>query len=153
MYLDRCIMTYSSLQYCTESFHNPKNPTSCLFVPPAPLATTDLFLVSTGWPFPKCHIVRIIWYVVFSDWLLSLSNNLSFLHIFWWFDSSFSFLLFSRSVVSNSLWPHGLQHSRLSCLSLSHEFAQTHVHWVGEATQPLHPLLLPSPPALNLSQC
>ena len=24
---------------------------------------------------------------------------------------------FSRSVVSNSLWPHGLQHSRLPCLS------------------------------------
>ena len=25
------------------------------------------------------------------------------------------FLLFSRSVMSNSLWPHGLQHTRLSC--------------------------------------
>ena len=28
-------------------------------------------------------------------------------------------LLFSRSVVSNSLWPHGLQHARLPCPSLS----------------------------------
>ena len=28
-------------------------------------------------------------------------------------------LFFSRSVVSNSLWRHGLQHSRLSCPSLS----------------------------------
>ena len=28
-------------------------------------------------------------------------------------------LLFSRSVMSNSLWPHGLQHARLSCPSLS----------------------------------
>ena len=28
-------------------------------------------------------------------------------------------LLFSPSVMSNSLWPHGLQHSRLPCLSLS----------------------------------
>ena len=26
---------------------------------------------------------------------------------------------FSRSVVSNSLWPHGLQHARLPCLSLT----------------------------------
>ena len=25
------------------------------------------------------------------------------------------------------------------------EFAQTHVHWVGDATQPSHPLSLPSP--------
>ena len=28
-------------------------------------------------------------------------------------------LLFSRSVMSDSLWPHGLQHDRLYCLSLS----------------------------------
>ena len=32
------------------------------------------------------------------------------------------------------------------------EFAQTHVHWVGDAIQPSYPLLPPSPPALNLSQ-
>ena len=32
------------------------------------------------------------------------------------------------------------------------EFAQTHVHWVSDATQPSHPLLSPSPPAFNLSQ-
>ena len=32
------------------------------------------------------------------------------------------------------------------------ELAQTHVHWVGNAIQPSHPLLSPSPPALNLSQ-
>ena len=28
----------------------------------------------------------------------------------------------------------------------------THVHWVGDAIQPSHPLLSPSPPAFNLSQ-
>ena len=32
------------------------------------------------------------------------------------------------------------------------EFAQTHVHCVGDAIQPSHPLSSPSPPALNLSQ-
>ena len=32
------------------------------------------------------------------------------------------------------------------------EFIQTHVHWVCDAIQPSHPLLTPSPPALNLSQ-
>ena len=29
------------------------------------------------------------------------------------------------------------------------EFTQTHVHWVGDAIQPSHPLLSPSPPAPN----
>ena len=32
------------------------------------------------------------------------------------------------------------------------EFAQTHVHWVGDAIPPSHPLLSPSSPAFNLSQ-
>ena len=31
------------------------------------------------------------------------------------------------------------------------EFTQTHVFWVGDATQPSHPLLSLSPPAFNLS--
>ena len=32
------------------------------------------------------------------------------------------------------------------------EFTQTHVHRVGDAIQPSHPLLFPSPPASNPSQ-
>ena len=32
------------------------------------------------------------------------------------------------------------------------EFTQTHVHWVGDAIHPSHPLSSPSPPALNPSQ-
>ena len=32
------------------------------------------------------------------------------------------------------------------------EYTKTHVHWVGDAIQPSHPLPSPSPPALNLSQ-
>ena len=32
------------------------------------------------------------------------------------------------------------------------EFIQTHVHRVGDAIQPSHPLSFPSPPALNLFQ-
>ena len=31
------------------------------------------------------------------------------------------------------------------------EFTQTHVHWVGDAIQPSHPLSSPSPPARNPS--
>ena len=32
------------------------------------------------------------------------------------------------------------------------EFTQTHAHQVGDAIQPSHPLLSPSPPVFNLSQ-
>ena len=50
-------------------------------------------------------------------------------------------LLFSHSVMSDSLRPHGLQHARLPCTSLSLGVAQTHAHWIGDAFQPSHPLL------------
>ena len=59
---------------------------------------------------------------------------------------------FSCSVMSNSLRPHGLQHARLPCPSLTPEFTQTRVHWVSDAIQPSHPLASLSPPAFNLSQ-
>ena len=61
-----------------------------------------------------------------------------------------------------------VQSSRQSCLTLCNprdslmpglpvrhqlpEFTQTHVHYVSDANQPSHPLMCPSPPALNLSQ-
>ena len=60
--------------------------------------------------------------------------------------------LFSHSVVSDSLWFHGLQHKRLPCPSLSPRVCSTHVHWVSGTIQPSHPLSPPSPPAFNLSQ-
>ena len=46
---------------------------------------------------------------------------------------------FSRSVVSNSLWPHALRHTGLPVHHRLPEFTQTHVHWVGDASQPSHP--------------
>ena len=65
----------------------------------------------------------------------------------------FSSVQFSRSVVSDSLQPNELQHARPPCLSPnSNTITQTHVHRAGDAIQPSHPLLSPSPPALNLSQ-
>ena len=59
---------------------------------------------------------------------------------------------FSRSVVSDSLRPRGPQHTRPPCPSPTPEFTQTHVHWVGDAIQPSHPLWSTSPLAFNLSQ-
>ena len=53
-------------------------------------------------------------------------------------------LLFSHSVVSDSLWPHGLQPG-FPVLHYFPELAQTHDHWVSNAIQPPcphHPLLL-----------
>ena len=32
------------------------------------------------------------------------------------------------------------------------ELAQTHIHWIGDAIRPSHPLSSPSPPAFSLSQ-
>ena len=54
--------------------------------------------------------------------------------------------------MSNSLWPHKLQHTRSLCPSPISRVHQTHVHWVSDTIQPSHPLSSPSPPALNLSQ-
>ena len=64
--------------------------------------------------------------------------------------SSVSVQSFSRSVMSDSLKPHKLHHARPLCPSPTP--TQTHVHLVGDAIQPSHPLLSPSPPSLNLSQ-
>ena len=61
-------------------------------------------------------------------------------------------LLFGRSVMIDSLRPHGLQHARLPILHHLPELAQVHVHWVNDAIQPSYPLSSPSPPAFNLSR-
>ena len=59
----------------------------------------------------------------------------------------------SHSVVSDSLWPHGLQQARLPSPSPDNpDLTQTHVYRVGDIIQPSHLLLCPSPPAFNLSQ-
>ena len=59
---------------------------------------------------------------------------------------------FSHSVMSNSLWSHGVQHTRLTCSSPTPGVYSTHIHWVVDAIQTSHLLLSPSPPTFNLSQ-
>ena len=58
---------------------------------------------------------------------------------------------FSSSVMSNSLRPHESQHAGLPVHHQLPEFTQTHVHRVGDAIQPSHPLSSPSPLAPNPS--
>ena len=67
-------------------------------------------------------------------------------------DKRFRSVQFSRSVMSDSLRPHGLQHARLLCPSPTLGAYSIHVHWVGDAIQTSHPLSSPSPPIFNFSQ-
>ena len=60
----------------------------------------------------------------------------------------------SRSVAKLCLTPCGPMNCSTPSFPVLHhlpEFAQIHLHWVTDAIQPSHPLLLPFPPALNLS--
>ena len=59
---------------------------------------------------------------------------------------------FSHSVMSDSLWPHESSTPGLPVHHQLPEFTQTHVHRLGDAIQPSHPLSSPSPHAPNLSQ-
>ena len=59
---------------------------------------------------------------------------------------------FSLSITSDSLRTHGLQHATLPVCHLLSELTQTHLHRVGDAIQPSHPLSSLFPPAFNLSQ-
>ena len=100
--------------------------------------------------------LKLPWMLVIST-KLSTHNNIIFNVMY--------LLLFSHSVVSNFLWPHGLQHTRnlWASVQFSHlrltvtpwtaarqaslsiqlpEFTQTHVLGVHDAIQPSHPLLL-----------
>ena len=103
-----------------------------------------------------------------DDWSCSfIYSFIHLLHIYCWvivphkgihdgLDNSSSLsssVQFSRSVVSNSWRPH------VDCSTpgfpVHHqlpELAQTHVHQVGDAIQPSHPLSCPYLPAFNLSQ-
>ena len=90
----------------------------------------------------------------FSWWLLLFMWTLmGCLHLFFFFGYTHHHSVqFSRSVMSDSLRPHGLQHDRLPCPSPILEPTQTHVCRVSDAIQPSHSLLSPSLPAFDLSQ-
>ena len=59
---------------------------------------------------------------------------------------------FSCSVVSNSLWLHGMQHTGLPCPSPTPRAYSSSRPWASDAIQLSHPLSSPSPPAFTLSQ-
>ena len=89
------------------------------------------YLVTTNW--------KILKEMGIPDYLTCLLRNL--------YAGS---VQFSPSVVSDSLQPYGGCKASLSITNS--RFTHTHVHRIGDAIQPSHPLLSLSPPFLNLSQ-
>ena len=86
-----------------------------------------------------CFLLKVKWFQILST--LEFSPSLTVLVQFSSVTQSFL-----------TLWLHKPQYARPPCPSPIPEFTQTHFHWVGDAINPFHPLLSPSPPALNLSQ-
>ena len=66
--------------------------------------------------------------------------------------SKFSSVQFSHLVMSDSSWSHGHSTPGLPVHYHLLKSTQTHLHGVGDALQPSHPRLSPSPPAPNPSQ-
>ena len=82
-------------------------------------------------------------------------STFRYIHDYWknhrLYSVQFSSVQFSYSVVSDSLWPYGLKHTRPSSPSPTPGvYSNSYVHWVSDAIQLFHPLSSLSPPAFNL---
>ena len=84
---------------------------------------------------------------------VSMQQNFRFPFLYDYIEGDFNedSVQFSQSVMSDSLWPHGLQHARLPCPSTAPGAYSHSCPWVSDAIQTFHPLSSPSP-AFNLSQ-
>ena len=91
-YMVTCTHHYSIIQSIFTALKMSCAPCIHPYLPTKNLVTAALFTVSIVLPFPEYHILRIIQYIAFWDWPLSLSNiHLRFLHAFLWLDISFLF--------------------------------------------------------------
>ena len=149
-------MAFHWLSSCWEKgeiFLLPVELSYCHRVWELPILVSQIFLIR--FLFVQFYI-SLFWPSSFSESIL-VNQVWSFLVLTAFFPSTLrksfpGYLLFSHSVVSDSLRPHGLQHARLRVLHYLPELVQTHVHWVGDAILPSHPLPSPSPIDFNLSQ-
>ena len=112
---------------------------------PGPTLIYEYALFFPGWlPFPGMYSNQI------QNQFLKLSLTFSnVICLLWTCLTPFSSVAQSCLTLCNPMdcsTPGFLVHHQLP------ELAQTHVHWVGDAIQPSHPQLSPSPPAFNLSQ-
>lgn len=107
---------YSPVWYYTEWFHCHKKllcPTCLSFFPSNSSLQSLIFkIISLDLPFPEYHIVRIIQYVDFSDWLLSLDNMHSrFYCVVSWLNNSHLFIannipLFGCTIICSFIEGH-----------------------------------------------
>ena len=115
---------------------------------------------ATGVKAPSLHLLILTFSFILNFCFLGRKSGGTTILVWIWCKDSmlyviyliFSSLQFSHSLVSDSLRLHVPKHARPPCPLLTPRLIQTHVHWVGDAIQPSHPLSSPSPPALNLSQ-
>ena len=107
------------------------------------------------WQKKKWWSPEILRNIVQSAWIKIVKARMgiqqvdSIAHVF---TSKFYSVQFTHSVVAVTLQPMDCSMSGLRVHHQFLEFTQTHVHWVGDAIQPFHPLSSPSPPTFNLSQ-
>ena len=119
------------------------------------LIICNLFLSSTAGPPSQASPCLWLWLLGPSYSLLIPRDHVQWyasmciIHIPPWPSVQFS------SVAQSCLTLCDPMNRSTPCLPVHHqllEFTQTHVHWVGDATQPSHPPSSPSPPAPNPSQ-
>ena len=113
------------------------------------------------------HCIHIPLLYLFICWL-TLYASCTWISVTFFRFETFSFIISSNTFYAPFSSPFQFSSVAQSCLTLCDtmewstpglpfhhqlpEFTQTHVHWVSDAIQPSHPLLSPSPPALNPSQ-
>ena len=102
------------------------------------------------------HNCQIKLYIFEPNWCLKAHDQMGFYHFRFCGLIPYFFLMYS-SVQFTQSFPTLCNPMDCSMpgLPVHHqlpEFTQTHVHWVGDAIQPSHPLSSPSPPAFDLSQ-
>ena len=100
------------------------------------LFIATLFTIARTWKQPRCQLtdewIKKLWYIYTVEYSVQFSSVTQ-----------------SCTTLCNPMnhsMPGLPVHHQLS------EFTQTHVHWVGDAIQPSHPLSSSSPPAPNPSQ-
>ena len=128
-------------------------------------------LVSSWCPFTFCMKILLEWDLVCfqrskSQSVLFLNQGAKSSNSFWWagrFIWPSGWTVFETDIIQplssvlllSHVWLGDPMDYSIPGLPVFHqllEFTQTHVHRVGDAIYPSHPLSSPSPPAFNLSQ-
>ena len=76
----------------------------------------------------KSFFSFLVWWEFYYEWTLNFVKSFSAST-----DRMIRFLLFNHEVMSDSLQPHGLHHTRLLCPSLSPRVCSGMYHWISDA--------------------